>query len=98
MNPSLAQLLSNVSTQVTGAAVNYQGGIAAFLVEGTMGGCTVTLQIMGPDGNWDAFSTATTVTSAGTVAPVYAPPGSYRAVVSAANPTGLYAALYAVDN
>ena len=78
--------------------VNFQGGVAAFIVSGTMGGSTVTLQIMGPDGNWDAFSTATTVTAAGTVSPVYAPPGSYRTVVSAANPTGLYASLEAVDN
>ena len=98
MNPCIAQLLSNVATQVTGASQNWQGGIAAFSVVGTMGGCTVTLQYMDPSGAWSAFSAATTVTTAGTVSPVYAPAGSYRAVVSVANPTALYAALEAVDN
>jgi hypothetical protein len=98
MNPCIAQLLSNVATQVTGAAVNWQGGIAAFIVNGTMGGATVTLQYMDSSGVWSAFSAATTVTAAGTVTPVYAPPGSYRAVVTVANPTALYAALEAVDN
>lgn len=98
MIPSIAQLLSNASTQVTGAAANWQGGIAAFVVVGTLGGATVTLQYMDPSGNWSAFSAATTVTAAGTVTPVYAPAGSYRAVVSVANPTALYSSLEAVDN
>lgn len=98
MIPSIAQLLSNVAVQVTGAAANWQGGIAAFIVVGTMGGCTVTLQYMDPSGSWSAFSAATTVTTAGTVSPAYVPAGSYRAVVSVANPTALYCSLEAVDN
>jgi hypothetical protein len=96
--PSTAQLLSNASTQVTGPAVYWQGGIAAFIVVGTMGGCTVSLQFMDPSGAWSAFSAATTVTTAGVVTPVNVPAGSYRAVVSVANPTALYCALEAVNN
>lgn len=99
MTPSGVALLSNVATQVTGATVNWQGGIAAFVTMGTFGGATVSLQILGPDGaTWIALGASTTVTSAGVVTPVYVPAGPVRAVVSAANPTGLYCSLAAVLN
>lgn len=99
MNPIGLTLLSNVATQVTGAAQQWQGGVASLVVTGTMGGCTVTLQFYDPaSGSWQPVGSTTTVTAAGVVNGIYVPCAAVRAVVSAANPTGLSCSLLASLN
>ncbi len=99
MSPTRALLLSNVSAQAAGPAVNWQGGIAALILVGTMGGCTVSLQVLADDGaTWVALGASTTVTATGVVTPVYVPAGQVRAVVTVATPTGLYCSLAPVLN
>jgi hypothetical protein len=98
--PQELDLLGNVAADVTGAALMWNGGIAAFEVQGTPAGATVSLQVLGPDNaTWTAFSAATTVTAVGIVQPVYLPAGPVRAAVTGGSgETGLYASLKAVLN
>lgn len=54
------------TTQLT-AYIDFEGGNAAFLVTGTVGGGTYTLQMQAPDGStWLAVASNTTLTAAGT--------------------------------
>lgn len=54
------------ATQLT-AYVDWEGGNGAFLVAGTVGGGTYTLQMQAPDGStWLALGSNTTLTAAGT--------------------------------
>lgn len=100
MIPQELILLSNIAADVTGNALFWQGGQAAFEVQGTLGGATVSLQVLGPDGQtWTAFSTATTVTAVGIVSSISLPAGPVRAVVTGgAGLSGIYASLKAVLN
>lgn len=100
MIPQQLALLSAVSGDVTGSPLMWNGGIAAFEVLGTLGGATVSLQTIGPDGQtWQAYSAATTVTAAGVVEPVYLPAGPVRAVVTGGTGiSGLNASLTAILN
>jgi hypothetical protein len=101
MNPVSLVLLSGVTTQITGAAQQWQGGVADLIVEcTTINGATVTLQIYDDASQaWVALGASTTVTAAGIVAGVYVPAGAVRAVVSGANPsTALSAGLRAALN
>jgi hypothetical protein len=98
--PQNLSLLSNVNANATGNPLQWQGGLAAFEVQGTLGGGSVSLQVLGADGQtWTAFSTQTTVTAVGIVQPVYLPAGPVRAVLTgAAGASGVYAALTAISN
>jgi hypothetical protein len=96
VNPQLLQLLSNASAALTGNALFWQGGTATFNLIGTMGGATVSLQVIGPDGQtWQALGASTTVTATGAVTGLQIPAGPVRCVVTGGPPTGLYATLCA---
>ncbi len=83
------ELLSNASS--TGAGRTWNGGQGAFLVAGSLGGATVKLQILGPDGaTWLDVGADAALDAAG-AAGFALPPGQIRAAVSGGSPTGLYA-------
>lgn len=83
------ELLSNASA--TGSGKNWPGGEGAFLVAGTFGGATVTLQVLGPDGStWLDVGADAALTAAGAVG-FTLPPGTIRAAVASGSPSGLYA-------
>lgn len=80
-------LLSNASA--TGSAVQWDGGRGVFSLAGTVGGATITLQYLGPDGStW--LTAATALTAVGLEA-FELPPGRIRALVAGGAPSGLYA-------
>lgn len=82
-------LLDNASA--TGGQKTWDGGEGAFLVAGTLGGATVTLQILGPDGTtWMDVGEDAALTAAGAVG-FSLPPGQIRAKVASGSPSGLYA-------
>lgn len=82
-------LLSN--TAATGSTVAWPGGRGTVTVAGTIGGATLTLQYLGPDGTtWVAAGSATTFTAAG-AANFEAAQGSIRMLVAGGAPSGLYA-------
>ena len=66
-----------------GPTVDLQiGGDYMFAVNGTFGGTSVTLHILGPDGvNFISMGASATFTAAG-ICVVSIPPGKYRAVVT----------------
>lgn len=83
-------LLNN--TAATGAAAMWPGGRGVFSLAGTVGGATITLQYLGPDGaTWLAAAAATTLTAVG-LGVFELPCGQIRAQVAAGTPSGLYAA------
>jgi hypothetical protein len=62
--------------------VDWEGGDGAFMVAGTVGGGTYTLQMQCPDGStWVALGAATTLTAAG-AAGFTAPAGRLRVAVT----------------
>jgi hypothetical protein len=80
-------LLSNASA--TGTGTTWGGGRGVFSLAGTVGGATITLQYLGPDGTtW--LTGATALTAIGLIA-FELPPGQIRAAVSGGAPAGLYA-------
>lgn len=85
-------LLSNASA--SSGWVDWPGGLAVFSVAGTFGGCTVTLNILGPDGSTAIPASATQgiFTAAGS-GQLNLPPGQVQAQVSGGAPSGLYATL-----
>lgn len=89
-------LLSNAAA--TGAGVNIKGGQYIFTAEGTIGGATIALQIMTPNGSWSTVSvfnnsivSTTTVPFAQTA--IDLPAGQVRASVASGTPSALYAYL-----
>lgn len=89
MNTQLLDLLNNASA--TGAGQNWRGGKGSFLVAGTFGGATVSLQVLGPDKTtWTDVGVDTTLT-AGPGGNFELPPCQLRAAVSGGSPSGLYA-------
>ena len=81
-------LISNGST--TSSAARWQGGQGTFTVVGTLGGATVTLQYLGPDGTtWvQAGSDAALTAAGGVVFTLHA--CQIRALVDGGTPSGLY--------
>lgn len=72
------------SYPATPGYVDWQGGNGAFLLAGTVGGGTYTLQIQCPDGTtWLALGSNTTLTAAGTGG-FSAPAGRMRLTVTGA--------------
>lgn len=88
MNNIHAQLLSNAAA--TGSDYEWPGGWGVVTAEGDFsGGGTVSLQVIGPQGNWFNVGAATTLVANGMGA-FLLPPGRIRAAV-----TGVVAAMYA---
>lgn len=84
-------LLSNAGA--TGDAVQWTGGRGQFVLAGTLGGATVTLQRLGPDGEtWLDMGADAALTAAGVVN-FEAPPCMVRAEVDGGTPSGLYASV-----
>lgn len=89
MGATRVELLTNASA--TGAAALWPGGKGQFALAGTVGGATITLQILGPDGTtYLSLGSAVALTAAG-VANFEAPAGTIRALVASGTPSGLYA-------
>jgi hypothetical protein len=86
------QLLSNASA--TGAAVPIKGGIYMFLVEGTVGGATLQLQIKSPNGTF--LNVGTGLTAAGVQTPIYLGAGDVRVLVAGGAPSALFAYLVGI--
>jgi hypothetical protein len=85
----MPQLLTNAAA--TGNGTTWGGGRGVFTLAGTVGGATITLQYLGPDGStWLAAGAATTLTAVG-LGVFELPPGQIRAAVSGGAPAGLYA-------
>ena len=80
-------LLNNASA--TGNAVAWPGGRGYFSVEGTIGGATVQLQAITPNGTWLAAPVAGITAAGGQVFEL--PPGPIRASVSGGVPSALFA-------
>lgn len=83
----MTTLLSNASA--TGSAVVWGGGPGVFMLAGTVGGATITLQVLGPDGS--TYLTAATALTAVGIVEFRLPPGTIRALVAGGTPSGLYA-------
>ncbi len=81
-------LLVNAST--SGEWVFWSGGRGTFMVEGTFGGGTVTLQVEGPNGTAIDVGDDVTFTAAG-VGNFDLAPCRIKAAVSGGSPSGLYA-------
>jgi hypothetical protein len=84
---------SNPGGTATGALHDCPGGIMVFAAAGTFNGCTVTLQLLGPDGvTLLTAGTATTLTAAG-LGVAYLPPCQIQATVTGGPPSGLYVSI-----
>jgi hypothetical protein len=88
-------LLSNASA--SGAVVNILGGQYIFMAEGTVGGATISLQVVSPNGTATtvkAFNNAvSTTTLPYSQTPVDLPAGTVQAVVAGGTPSALFAYL-----
>jgi hypothetical protein len=85
------QLLSNASA--SGSLVNWPGGQADFAVTGTFNGCTVKLQILGPDGATLLDAGAATTLTAPGMGVAYLAPGQVQATIVGGPPSGINASL-----
>ena len=89
-------LASNLSA--SGAAVAIPGGEYAFMVEGTVGGSTISLQLQSPNGTWcDVSIFAGTIVKTLTLpfnqTGIDLPAGNVRMAVTGGAPSALYAYL-----
>jgi len=88
--PVKVPLITNAA--VTGAAVAWPGGKGFFSVCGTLTGCTVALQFLGPDGTtWLAVPSVSTVATAIGIA-FALPQCMIKATLTGGSPAGVYAA------
>ena len=95
MRGARVDLLSNATA--TGSSVTWPGGRGSFVVAGTFGGATVSLQLLGPNGTtWITAGTYTTLTAEG-IGNFDLPQGRIRAAVTGGPPSGLYAIAVTVD-
>jgi len=86
-------LLSNASA--SGAATTILGGKYIFMVEGTVGGATITLQVQSPNGTFETVlvydnSAVSTTTLPYALTGIDLPAGAVKAVVSGGAPSALY--------
>lgn len=89
-------LLSNGSA--TGAAVSIKGGEYHFMVEGTAGGTTASLQIQTPNGSWTDVQVFTGsvvkfTTLPGNQSGIDLPACNVRCALTGGTPSGIYAYL-----
>lgn len=88
-------LASNVSA--SGSAVAIKGGQYIFMVEGTAGGTTASLQVKTPNGTWtnvaavDTLVSTTTLPYADTM--IDLPAGDVRLALTGGTPSAVYAYL-----
>ena len=87
-------LLSNASA--TGDAAKWPGGRGTFMVDGTFGGGTVTLSVLGPDGSSFVSVGEDAALTAEGVVNFDLPPCSIKAVVSGGTPSALYATAHKI--
>jgi len=92
-------LASNLSA--TGSAVAVKGGEYHFMVEGTVSGATISLQIQTPNGTWSPIaifsgSVVSTTTLPYSQACIALPAGNVRMAVTGGSPSALYAYLVGV--
>jgi len=92
-------LASNVSA--TGSAVAIKGGEYHFMVEGTVGSSTISLQIQTPNGTWAPISIFSgslvqTTTLPYSQASIALPAGNVRMAATGGTPSALYAYLVGV--
>ena len=81
------------NSSVSGTRFYWPGGKGLFVCNGTFGGATVTLSILGPDNaTMQAVGSSTTVTAAA-VALIELPPCTVQATVASGTPSALYATL-----
>lgn len=83
------ELLSNASA--TGVGKVWPGGRGQFQVAGSLGGASVSLQLLGPNGaTWLDLGEPATLAAAGVVN-FELPPATIRAAVAGGSPAALYA-------
>lgn len=70
-----------------GAAHNWLGGRGKFLLQGTMGGTTATLQFLSPTGSWLDVVARTTVG----MDDFFLPHGKVRILLASGSPASIYA-------
>lgn len=94
MRAARVDLLTNATA--TGADAIWPGGRGLFAADGTFSGATVTLQFLGPAGNWLPAGSFTTLTAAG--GGVFdLPQGRIRAAITGGPPSGMFAYACTVD-
>ena len=89
-------LASNASAN--GAAIQIKGGEYQFFVEGTVGGSTISLQALSPNGSWVDVSVYSGSVVKTTALPfsqtgIDLPAGNIRMAATGGTPSGLYASL-----
>lgn len=89
-------LLSNANA--TGAAVAIKGGEYMFMVEGTPGGSTISLQVQTPNGTWQDVQVFTGsvvkfTTLPGNQSAIDLPMGNVRCACTGGSPSAIYAYL-----
>ncbi|NDB67535.1 MAG: hypothetical protein EB015_05910 [Methylocystaceae bacterium] len=92
-------LASNASA--TGSAVQIKGGEYHFMVEGTVGSSTISLQIQTPNGSWAPISIfsgslVSTTTLPFSQACIALPAGNVRMAATGGTPSALYAYLVGI--
>jgi hypothetical protein len=90
-----AQLIGSgtLGGTATGAAVDCPGGLMVFaVVASAWNGATVSLMVLGPDGNTYILATSGAFTANGMLA-VYLPPCQIQAQVSGGPPAGVFASI-----
>ena len=82
-------LLSNASA--TGDWFAWDGGRGTFMVEGTVGGSSIALQVRGPNGGAIAVGAEVTFDSLPGIGNFDLPPGEIRCAATGGAPGALYA-------
>lgn len=92
---NLYALLTNGAA--TGAAVDIKGGQYAFVVDGTFGGATASLEFQATaTGAWttvNANGVAVSLTANGTRTPIDLPAGRVRIAIAGGTPSAMYSVL-----
>lgn len=92
---NLYALLTNGAA--TGALVDIKGGQYAFVVDGTFGGATASLEFQATaTGAWttvNAYGVAVSLTANGTRTPIDLPAGRVRCAIAGGTPSAMYSVL-----
>lgn len=84
-----------VNGAATGAAFDIKGGQYAFVVDGTFGGATASLEFQGSTAftTVNANGVAVSLTANGTRTPIDLPAGRVRCAIAGGTPSAMYASL-----
>jgi hypothetical protein len=89
-----AQPPLNVGGTATGPLIDCPGGVCVMTAAASAwNGSTVTLELLGPDGQTMLVAGAATTLSANGVGVVYLPPCQIQAVVSGGTPAGMFVSI-----